>query len=174
LVSCNRDLQTAKKALLARGDNDFSRGQYKQASVLYRLAVQKDKRYSIAYYKLALTDLKLEEIRKAVEDLRRAIELLPQARQLLPHFPEVSDTPGTDLSEEAAYRQRGGYLQANRRPAARPCGLPLSLRPGVCSKGRKAEGHPGVANCAEKQSAKGRRDPDPPVAAEDPIYHPRT
>ena len=31
LVSCNRDLQTAKKALLARGDNYFSRGQYKQS-----------------------------------------------------------------------------------------------------------------------------------------------
>src|SRR5579859_3659988 len=52
LLSCNRDLATAKKALLARGDAYFQRGQYKQASVLYRLAVQKDKRYSLAYYKL--------------------------------------------------------------------------------------------------------------------------
>jgi tetratricopeptide (TPR) repeat protein len=77
LISCARDLETAKKALLARGDSYFSRAQYKQASVLYRLAVQKDKRYSLAYYKLALTELKLEQIQKAVDDLRRAIELLP-------------------------------------------------------------------------------------------------
>jgi hypothetical protein len=47
--------------------------------VLYHLAVQKDKRYGMAYYKLALTDLKLESIQKTVDELRRAIELLPQA-----------------------------------------------------------------------------------------------
>jgi tetratricopeptide (TPR) repeat protein len=77
LASCHRDLDTAKKALVARGDSYFKRGQYKQASVLYRLALQKDKRYSLAYYKLALTDLKLEEIQNSVDNLRRAVELLP-------------------------------------------------------------------------------------------------
>lgn len=88
LASCHRDLDTAKKALVARGDNYFKRGQYKQASMLYRLAVQKDKRYSIAYYKLALTDLKLEDIQKAIENLRRAVELLPDGS------PESDDAKG--------------------------------------------------------------------------------
>ena len=45
LISCANDPETAKKSLLSRGDIYFSCSQYKQASVLYRLAVQKDKRY---------------------------------------------------------------------------------------------------------------------------------
>jgi tetratricopeptide (TPR) repeat protein len=88
LVSCARDPETAKRSLLTRGNSYFGRGQYKQASVLYRLAVQKDKRYGAAYYKLALTELKLEQIQKAVEDLHRAIELLPA------DSPESDDAKG--------------------------------------------------------------------------------
>src|SRR6267378_5940820 len=57
LIACNRDPQAAKKGLVERGDTYFRRRQYTQASVLYRLAVQKDKRYALAYYKLALADL---------------------------------------------------------------------------------------------------------------------
>jgi tetratricopeptide (TPR) repeat protein len=56
--------------------------------VLYRLAVQKDKRHAAAYYKLALTEMKLEQIQNAVKDLHRAIELLPA------DSPESDDAKG--------------------------------------------------------------------------------
>jgi tetratricopeptide (TPR) repeat protein len=44
---------------------------------MYRNALQKDQRYGPAYYRLALSELKLGRVSGAVGSLRRAIELLP-------------------------------------------------------------------------------------------------
>src|SRR5271167_811148 len=78
LVSCHRNAEVEKKQLLDKGDKYYGRGQYKQAAVLYRIALQKDRRYGLGYYKLALADLKLGQVSKAVDELRRAIELFPE------------------------------------------------------------------------------------------------
>jgi tetratricopeptide (TPR) repeat protein len=77
LVSCNRDPNVAKKKYLEMGDTYFKREQYKQAALLYRNALQRDQRFGMAYYKLGLTQLKLQNGGGAMGPLRRAVELLP-------------------------------------------------------------------------------------------------
>jgi len=78
LVSCSRDPNVAKKRYLENGNKYFARGKFKEASIMYRNALQKDQRYGSAYYHLALTDLKLGRIPNALGELRRAIELIPK------------------------------------------------------------------------------------------------
>src|SRR6478672_4638430 len=77
LISCNRDPNVAKKKYLEMGDRYFQREQYRQAALLYRNAIQRDARYGMAHYKLALTELKLSNPGAALKDLRRAVETLP-------------------------------------------------------------------------------------------------
>jgi tetratricopeptide (TPR) repeat protein len=77
LVSCNRDPNVLKKKYLEMGDTYFKREQYKQAALLYRNALQRDQKYAMAYYKLALTQLKLQNPSAALYALRRALENLP-------------------------------------------------------------------------------------------------
>jgi len=77
LVSCSRDPNVAKKRYLDSGNKYFDRGKYKEASIMYRNALQKDLRYGPAHYKLGLTQVKLGQLAPAVQSFRRAIELLP-------------------------------------------------------------------------------------------------
>ena len=76
-LSCTRDPNVVKKRYLESGNKYFDRGKYKEASLMYRNALKKDLRYGPAYYKLALTQLKLNDAVQAVAALRRAVELLP-------------------------------------------------------------------------------------------------
>ncbi len=78
LVSCSRDPNVAKKRYLENGNKYFAKGKYKEASIMYRNALQKDQRYGLAYYHLALTDVKLGRVPNALGELRRAIELIPK------------------------------------------------------------------------------------------------
>src|SRR5580700_9572074 len=78
LVSCNTDPNVAKKRYLDLGNKYFNNGKYKEASIMYRRSLEKDKRYGPAYYKLGLTYLKEKKLTLAVNSLRRAVELLPK------------------------------------------------------------------------------------------------
>ncbi|MGA3042790.1 MAG: tetratricopeptide repeat protein, partial [Bryobacteraceae bacterium] len=78
LVSCSRDPNVAKKRYLENGNRYFAKGKFKEASIMYRNALQKDQRYGSAYYHLALTDMKLGRVPNALGELRRAIELIPK------------------------------------------------------------------------------------------------
>jgi tetratricopeptide (TPR) repeat protein len=78
LVSCSRDPNVAKKRYLENGNKYFAKGKFKEASIMYRNALQKDQRYGLAYYYLAQTDLKLGRVSNALGELRRAIELIPK------------------------------------------------------------------------------------------------
>jgi tetratricopeptide (TPR) repeat protein len=77
LVACNRDPNVAKRRYLNSGNKYFDRGKFKEASIMYRNALQKDLRYGPAHYKLGLTDIKLGQFAPAVQEFRRAIDLLP-------------------------------------------------------------------------------------------------
>ena len=50
LVGCSRDPNVAKKRYLENGNKYFAKGKYKEASIMYRNALQKDQRYGLAYY----------------------------------------------------------------------------------------------------------------------------
>lgn len=76
LISCSRDPNVVKKRYLENGNKYFDRGKFKEASIMYRNALQKDMRYGDAHYKLGLSELKLGRLPTAVAALRRAAELL--------------------------------------------------------------------------------------------------
>ena len=76
--SCTRDPEAAKRNLVTTGDKYFHTGKYKEASILYRKAIQQDRRFGEAYYRLALAELELGRIVEAVAALERATELEPR------------------------------------------------------------------------------------------------
>src|SRR5262247_695776 len=84
-VSCSRDPNVIKATYVQNGNKYFDKGKYKEASIMYRTALQKDAKFGEAYYRLALTDLKMEQPFAAVQALRRAVELLK------PNQPERTD-----------------------------------------------------------------------------------
>ena len=85
LISCNRDPEVAKQRYLESGNKYFDAGRFKEASIMYRKAIDKDRKFGPAYYKLALVNLKQNSIAASVPALRRAVELLK------PGSPESND-----------------------------------------------------------------------------------
>jgi tetratricopeptide (TPR) repeat protein len=86
LASCSRDPKVLAKKYVDQGNKFFSRGKLRQASIMYRNALQKDKLYGEAYYRLGLTDLKLNDFGNAVKMLRYAIDLQPSITKLADLF----------------------------------------------------------------------------------------
>ena len=84
-ASCSRDPNVIKAQYVQKGNKYFDAGKYREASIMYRTALQKDQKYGEAYYRLALTDLKTGQPAHAVSMLRRAVELLQ------PNQPERTD-----------------------------------------------------------------------------------
>ncbi len=86
LSSCSRDPETRKKKFLANGNKYFETGKFREASIMYRNALKVDARYGEAYYRLALTSLKLGQYPDAINSFKRSVELQPDnldsARQL--------------------------------------------------------------------------------------------
>jgi tetratricopeptide (TPR) repeat protein len=79
LISCNTDPNVAKKRYLEMGNKYFDRANYKSASIMYRRALEKDKLYGAAYYKLGMTYLKQGSLNLAVTNFRKAVDQLPKA-----------------------------------------------------------------------------------------------
>ncbi len=77
LASCSRDPKVQAQRYLDNGNKFFAKAKYKEASIMYRRALQKDMRFGEAYYQLGLTDLKLGSFGDAAGMLRRAVELQP-------------------------------------------------------------------------------------------------
>ena len=76
LFSCNRDPEVAKKKYLENGNRYFERGKYREASIMYRNAIQKDGKFGEAYYRLAVTEWKLGRLANSVRPLERAVTLM--------------------------------------------------------------------------------------------------
>src|SRR5712692_2448674 len=77
-ASCSRDPKVQAQRYLENGNKFFEKAKYKEASIMYRRALQRDLRFGEAYYRLALADLKLSSYGDAVRSLRRAVELQPK------------------------------------------------------------------------------------------------
>ncbi|MGA2040517.1 MAG: tetratricopeptide repeat protein [Bryobacteraceae bacterium] len=78
LVSCSRDPNVVKRRYLESGNRYFDRGKYKEAAIMYADALQKDRLWGPAHYKLGLTRIKTGNLSGAVNELRKAIERLPK------------------------------------------------------------------------------------------------
>jgi predicted Zn-dependent protease len=75
-AGCSQEAR--KQKALDSGNKYFEKGQYKQARLMYLNAVKADQRFGEAYYKLALTNIRLGAFGDAVGNLHRAIELQPE------------------------------------------------------------------------------------------------
>lgn len=76
-TSCSRDPNVVKKRYYDSGNKYFDKERWKEASIQYRNALKRDRKYGPAHYKLALVDLKTGDISGAVVSLRNAVDLLP-------------------------------------------------------------------------------------------------
>ena len=77
LASCSRDPKVQARRYVENGNKFYEKSKFKEASIMYRRALQKDLRFGDAYYRLALADIKLAAFGDAVRALRRAVELEP-------------------------------------------------------------------------------------------------
>ncbi|MDP8990318.1 MAG: tetratricopeptide repeat protein, partial [Acidobacteriota bacterium] len=77
VASCSRDPKVQAQRYVENGNKFFQKGKFKEASIMYRRALQKDLRFGEAYYRLALTEISLASYGEAVRSLRRAVELQP-------------------------------------------------------------------------------------------------
>lgn len=77
VASCSRDPKVQAQRYVANGNKFYEKNKYKEASIMYRRALQKDLRFGEAYYRLALADIQLGSYADAVRSLRRAVELQP-------------------------------------------------------------------------------------------------
>lgn len=77
LSSCTRDPKVLAQHDVDQGNKFFNKGKYKEALIMYQRAVKADLRFGEAYYRLALTDLKLGAYGGAVHMLQRAVDLQP-------------------------------------------------------------------------------------------------
>jgi tetratricopeptide (TPR) repeat protein len=77
-VSCSRDPNVVKVKYLENGNRYFEKGKYKEAYIMYRNALKKDLKYSEAYYRVALTEMRMGRALEASRDLRRAIDTDPK------------------------------------------------------------------------------------------------
>ncbi len=76
-VSCSRDPNIVKLKYVQNGNRYFDKGKYKEAYIMYRKALEKDRKYGEAYYRLALTDLRLGRVTDALRDFQRAADSDP-------------------------------------------------------------------------------------------------
>lgn len=77
LLGCTLDPEASKQRLLETGNKYYENGKYKEASIIYRRAIQKDRRFGEAYYRLGLAEWELGRIQGAIGALTRAAELQP-------------------------------------------------------------------------------------------------
>src|SRR5204863_6973117 len=113
-TSCSRDPNVIKARYLQNGNKYFDKGKYKEASIMYRTAIQKDQKFGDAYYRLALTDLKTEQPFAAVQSLRRAVELLkPEQRERMDARIKLADVY-IDYLEKSSKREGEIVEEAER------------------------------------------------------------
>ena len=75
LCSCNRDPVAAAKKYVDNGNKYFDKGKYKEASIMYRRALQKSMISGEAWYRLGLANLHLNNANEAMRDFVRVTDL---------------------------------------------------------------------------------------------------
>ncbi|MCP5110374.1 MAG: tetratricopeptide repeat protein, partial [bacterium] len=80
LLGCG-DAETRKQTFIKVGRGAFERGDYATASVVFRKAIQLDRRFTEAYYWAGMADSRLGREAQALDELRRAVSLEPQHRE---------------------------------------------------------------------------------------------
>jgi tetratricopeptide (TPR) repeat protein len=79
---------TARRAF-DRGTKLYEKGQYAEASIEFRSAIQKDPKFGEAYLKLGLTELKQKKSIPAADALRHAMALMPDRSEPKAELAEI-------------------------------------------------------------------------------------
>jgi predicted Zn-dependent protease len=122
LVGCGRSAAD----FVQRGNGLSDQGKFEDAALQYRNAVKKDPKLGEAYYRLALAEIRLGQMREAHESLRQATQLMPkhldsrvQLADLLlagllssPMSPPAMHQTITRLSDEIAALDNGQFDSA--------------------------------------------------------------
>lgn len=77
LTACTRDPKVRAQRYINNGNKFFDKGDFKGASIMYRGALKEDRRSGEAWYRLALTDLKLFAYGDAFKALLNTVDLQP-------------------------------------------------------------------------------------------------
>jgi len=150
-LACTSDPQD----LLETGNDYFEDGQYREAALIYRRAVQVDARFGEAYYRLGLAEFALGRYLQAFRALIRALEFQPanadafekltdiylagydldaqNAKQLLSELKEITYTAEqNDIDEFLTLRVRGfiAMLEEREDDAVELFRAALEVRPG--------------------------------------------
>jgi tetratricopeptide (TPR) repeat protein len=107
LAACNRDPKVQAARYLDNGNKFFAREKFKEASIMYRRALQKDLRYGEAYYRLGLTELKLQAYADAAKMLLRAVELQPNNADAMTKLADiylVAAVQGNGANRDALFK----------------------------------------------------------------------
>ena len=78
LASCSTDPTAQAKRYVEQGNKFYARAKYPEAAIMYKKALNKDRKFGEAYYRLGLTDLKLGNIGEALAMLRIVVDELQQ------------------------------------------------------------------------------------------------
>ena len=77
-LGCNKNPEVRKQKYVESGDRYFEKAKYREAAIQYSNAIQVDSRFAEAHYKLAQTELKLQQWLTAYRELTRTLELQPE------------------------------------------------------------------------------------------------
>src|ERR1700720_3413702 len=84
IVACLASLGCSRTQnyYIDRGNALYKAGKYSEAELNYRKAIQKELRSSEAYYRLGLTELKLQQSGPAYLDFQRAVNFAPDREDI--------------------------------------------------------------------------------------------
>src|SRR5215470_18778764 len=77
-TGCTSDPNVRKQKYLESGQRYFDKGKYREAAIQFQNAIQVDPRFAEAHYKLAQTQMKLQNWNAAYPELQRTLELQPE------------------------------------------------------------------------------------------------
>lgn len=110
-ISCNLSPEAARDRYMERGNKSFAQGNYSDASLNFRRAIQKDPRYGQGHYKYALSELKLGQVVPAYRALQQAAQLMPENEEVVVKLADLSlSLYQMDPGRPAAMRDRVARL----------------------------------------------------------------
>src|SRR6266487_605743 len=109
LAACTRDPKEVAKKYLASGNKYFEKGQFKEASIMYRRALQKNTLYAQAYYRLGVVEMQQSLYAEALRSLHRATDIDSDPKR---HEPEAKiDAPARiDALSKMGEIELTGYM----------------------------------------------------------------
>src|SRR5260370_5545001 len=110
LAACSGDPTEVAKKYVASGNKYFDKGQFKEASIMYRRALQKDMLYAQAHYRLGVVELRQSLYAEALRSFHRATDIDGDPKR---HEPEAKlDTPARiDALSKMGEIELTGYLR---------------------------------------------------------------